>query len=265
MENLASKHREIAEKFIEPLKKDVRVKGIAFLGSIGRNFGDEHSDIDIAVFTNETIDTLHRGEKWIDGWDIEIFQIDINKGYEDWDTAQKEAYQEGILVYDRDGDVKPFLEAALAYSDEDKLKEIVGLLFDLGWHGWSYTPAKYKEWRGYKWSLPHDLWIQRGSVENAFFVLNHCKDLLMDLLFAINRRWTPDFKWKYFKSLQLEWLPENYTETMSSLLILNSVTIEEFEEKAVLFQKLIDACYEKVMDELPSNMYDYLVLELGAY
>jgi hypothetical protein len=189
----------------------------------------------------------------------------MTKGYEDWDTTQKEAYQEGILVYDPDGEVQPFLKGALAYSDEGRLKDMVELFFDLGWHGWSYTPAKNKEWKGYKWSLPHDLWIQRGSTENAFQVLNHCKDLLMDLLFAINRKWTPDFKWKYYKSLNLPWLPEHYRETMATLLLVNSITEEEFEKKAFLFQQLIDACYEKVMDELPSNMYDYLVFELGAY
>ncbi|WP_251551164.1 nucleotidyltransferase domain-containing protein [Neobacillus muris] len=265
MENLAAKHREIAERFIEPLKDDKRIKGIAFLGSIGRNFGDKHSDIDIAVFTNEKIDMLHRGEKWIEGWDIEIFQVDMTEGNEDWDSAQKEAYQEGILVYDPSGEVKPFLEAALAYSDEDRMKEIVELLFDLGWHGWSYTEAKGKEWRGYNWSLPHDLWIQRGSIENAFYILHHCRDLLMDLLYAINRRWTPDFKWKYFKSLQLPWLPEKYAETMASLLLVASITEEEFNQKAALFQTLIDACYEMVMDDLPTDMYDYLVVELGAY
>lgn len=258
------KHRKIAEEYTKAFKADKRVEGICYLGSIARNYADMYSDIDIAIFSEERMLDLRLGEGRFKNFTVEVFNIAMNESYESWDETQKEAYNEGIIAYDKKGDVKRFLDNALKYTNEYKTCKIIEIFFKLGWHGWAYSAYRDKQERGYLWSLPPDLWIRRRRVENAFYIMNMCVDMLIDLIYAINEHWVPDIKWKWIKFSKLSWLPSSW-ENLSKLLVTENINKETFYEKKQIFQLLIDECYEKVVHTLPDDMYNYLIKINRAY
>jgi len=252
--NMLEKYREVADRFIEELKKREDVVGIMHLGGIARNYADEYSDIDIAVFSYDPID-IALGEREVEpGCIIEVFNIAINKGFEDWDEIQKEAYQEGFIAYDPQGAVSEFLKQALVYDAETRIKNMLTKIFKIAWHGWVYTPFRNVYKKGYLWVLPKDLWFLRGCENNAYFVAQTSVNHFLELLFDINRRWTPDYKWRYIRSFKLEWLPKDYKEKMDFLLFA-PWNKETWEKKSAVFQSLLDETIEKVMDELPEDWY----------
>jgi hypothetical protein len=255
--NYTEKHKEVALKFIKNFYEIKSIEGVLLLGGIARNFADEYSDIDIAIFHSnyDGINGIHIGEKIVDGFHLEIFKIDITKNHHYWDEYQKEAFSQGILVYDK-GKTKNFLDNALVYTEKYRLSKIVTLLFKLGWHG-LYNQNYFSD---YTFNIPKDLWVKRKNQINGIFVLNHCVDLFIDLLFAINYRFTPDYKWKYEKSLYLNFLPLDYKINLKKIL-----TINNFEHNLDLLQKMINECYDKICKVLPPNLYSYLLEEVKIY
>lgn len=253
--NVLSRQRKVAERFIAPLKKNPKVLGIAFLGSLARHSGDLHSDIDIAIFSADRLDDLHRGESKMDGWTLDVYNVAINSGWVGWSDPQREAYAECELVHDPRGDVALFLSGALAYSPQLKTTRAVEILLQLGWNGFSYSPAQGRHWKGYLWELPSDLWIQRGSPSNAFYVLRQSFELVVSLLYVINCRWLPDAKWRLLKTNNLSWTPPGWSECQQELLTASTLDEPTFRQKAAILQRTVDLCYERLMPDLPQDMY----------
>jgi hypothetical protein len=92
---------------------------------------------------------LKLGEQPTDeGYGIEIFHINMSDGFENWPPIQKEAYEEGMIVVDKNGKVASFLKNALNFSDQYRVKRALEIIFDIAWHGWIYTPYRNKEIKG---------------------------------------------------------------------------------------------------------------------
>lgn len=265
-ESIILEQKKVADKFIASLIENPDIIGVCYLGSIARRFGTRDSDIDIGVFSYERIPELQLGERIVGDWDVEIFNIVLNEGYKNWSEPQREAYFEGELIYDKKGAVNQFLNAALKYPLDYRLTKMIHILFQLGWHGWSYSPIKGTDWKGYNWGLKNDLWIKRSRLDNAFYILSQSINLAIDLVYAINSRWIPDTKWKFIKSFKLSWIPDSWKECMDYLTTGVGLSSEEvWYEKAKVFQSAIDSCYEKIMDELPDDMYMHLIENTDEY
>lgn len=188
---------------------------------------------------------------------MEIFNIAMNKGYDDWSEIQKEAYDEGFIARDIDGQVADFINKALEYKEDYRLKKMAQLIFDLAWHGWIYTPFVNKNVKGYNWIIPRDIWFQRGDPQNAFYLTQVCLGHYLELLYAVNGRWTPDYKWRYIKSKKLATLPENYVEKMDELLF-DAWNEENWEHKAGIFQSLLDETIGAVKNQFPDDWYSLI-------
>ena len=257
------RNRNISMKIMEELKKIPEVEGVMFLGGVARNFADVDSDIDLAVFSNEKLPNLSVGENFDENnIDIEFWNIKLNESFEEWGQVQKEAYQEGIIVFDRNGKVKDYIDKTLFYSDKTFLLEFGERFFHLAWHGLIYTPYRNKSIRGYHWILPSDLWYKRNNPENGFVILQNCSMIFIELLFVLNRRWIPDFKWIWIKSQKLSTLPNNYYEKMKFILF-SEFNDENWDKKIMLFQELLDETYEMFEQTgiLPNDLYSLVVHE----
>lgn len=248
------KYTSVANKFIEELKKNKDVLGVMHLGGIARGSADEYSDIDISVFSYEPL-KIELGEKEVEpGCIIETFNVAINQGYDDWSSIQKEAYQEGVIAYDTNDTIKDFLDKALFYDEKKRIKDILTLVFEIAWHGWVYKPFQNKKIKGYKWVLPNNLWQMRGFEKNAYYVANQSVNYLIELLYAINKKWVPDYKWRYIKSFNLNYLPKKYEMKINYLLY------EEWNEltwstKDEYFQSMLDEIIGRIEGELPEDWY----------
>lgn len=249
------RNTDISNKVLEDLKKHKDVEGVMFLGGVARGYADVDSDIDIAVFSKKKLTWLSLGENFdADNIDLEFFNIKMEDDNNEWDEACKEAYYEGKIVFDRNGLVKKFIDEKLFYSDEEFQYNYCYHIFHLAWHGFIYTPYRNKNIRGYSWVLPNDLWVRRGPIENGYFVLQKCAGIFMESLFTLNKRWAPDFKWIYRKSLTLPYLPTDYKKKMDFILF-SEFNKENYYKKLQYMQEMLDECFEKVSSLLPENMY----------
>lgn len=248
-------YKRISNDFSIEMQRHEDVEGVMFLGGVARGSADRFSDIDIAVFSLDKLEWLHTGEQETEeGYDLEIFNIAINNGSDDWDEIKREAYQEGIVAYDRNGRVSAFLESALNYSKDYQIKKSAELIFSIAWHGWIYSPFRNENVKGYRWILNEGLWFSRGKECNVYYTTRYCIDLLIELLYAVNSRWTPDYKWRYVRSHDLTWLPANYHEYIDCLLFgeWSGNTWTDQKEK---FQFLLDQTIAHIVPYMPDDWY----------
>lgn len=113
MVDMLLKYKKFSEDFASELILHDDVEGIMFLGGVARNIADEYSDIDIAVFSNGSLDWFSPEDKVLNnGYELDTFHIDMVNGFSDWSEIKKEAYSEGIIYHDRSGKVKEFLGMA---------------------------------------------------------------------------------------------------------------------------------------------------------
>ncbi|MDX9808273.1 MAG: nucleotidyltransferase domain-containing protein [Acholeplasma sp.] len=255
--NMIEAYKKTANKYIEKLQLNPDVVGIMHLGGIARNYADEHSDIDIAVFSKKPLNIKLGEQLTEEGYDLEIFNVVMEESPEHWGSIQKEAYQEGFIVYDVEGQTKMFIDKVLEYNEIFRQKEILRLVFKIAWHGWIYSPFRNQNRQGYNWILPEDLWFQRGKIYNAYYIAQVCIFDFIELLFVINRKWTPDYKWRLIKSLQLDYVPKDYEKNVN-FLIQEAWNENTWSLKRDVFQKMIDEVIEKVIPDLPEDWYGAL-------
>lgn len=256
--DMLEKYKVVAKRYEELLLKREDVIGIMHLGGIARKRADEDSDIDIAVFSYEPLKNIKLGEQFSEeGYDVELFNIVINEGYDYWDPIMKEAYEEGFISTDKTGEVTAFMKKALEYKDDFRIHYLAKLIFKIAWHGWIYTPYRNIDIKGYKWILPSDLWFKRNDPENAYFLANICIQDFIELLFVLNRKWTPDHKWRLIKSRNLPILPSNYNEKINYLLF-EKWDKETWNKKQEIFQSMIDEIIPLIIPDMPEDWYALL-------
>lgn len=256
--DMLQKYKKIADEFANKMWKHPDVEGVMHLGGIARQRADEYSDIDIAVFSNKKLKWLQTGEQETpEGYDLEVFNIAMDFGFENWDEIKKEAYQEGVIAFDRNGKVTEFMQKALEYPDDYRIAMTAELVFAIAWHGWIYSPFRNKTAKNYRWLLTEDLWFLRGDENNAFYTARYCLDKFIELLFVINRRWLPDYKWRYIRSKSLPWLPSGYETTINQLMFgeWSKVT---WESQRKLFQCILDETIEHILDYMPEDWYSLI-------
>ena len=258
MKNFLQEYKKAADRYISTIIDDENVEGIMHLGGIAREYADKYSDIDLAVFSSTPLTNIKLGEQLTpEKYDLEVFNVAMNDGFENWSSIQKEAYQEGYIYIDKHGKVKEFIDKALYMPEDLRIKKILEMIFDMAWHGWVYSPFKNKTEKGYYWCLPNDLWKQRGVIKNAYYVAQVSFEHFIELLFWINRRWLPDFKWRLIKSYKLKNLPTGYREKADYILF------EKWDEstwprKEKYFRQLIDETISAIIPELPDDWYEII-------
>lgn len=256
--DMLNQYQEVADRFISQIAAHPDVEGVMHLGGLARGKADEYSDIDVAVFSEKKLEWLKTGEQETDeGFDLEVFNVKMEDGFDDWDEIAKEAYQEGKIAFDRTGKVQQFIREALFYSDEYRTKRTAELIFAIAWHGWTYTPFKWKTAKNYRWILPEKLWFIRNNPQNAFYTAHYCVDKYLELLYAINKQWIPDYKWRYIRAKQLPWLPSDFSSSID-ILLFGAWTEKTWETKSLLFQKILDEAIEKAIDYMPEDWYSLL-------
>ena len=258
VKNMLDTYKEVAFAYEKEMLKRDDVIGFMQLGGIARNRADSYSDIDIAVFSHKPLTDIKLGEQWVkDGCDLEVFNIAIDEGYEDWGEIKKEAYQEGYISSDKTGEVKAFMEKALYYSDEDFIYNSLDMIFAMAWHGFIYTPYRNKVIHNYYWVLPSNLWHLRGEINNSYYLLRYCAECFLRLLFVVNRRWAPDYKWRYLKSQKLTYLPKDYLKKMDFILFKED-NEDNYPIKSRYLNEMLDEVVSKIEKDLPEDWHSVI-------
>lgn len=264
--NLAKLHRIFADEYIKNLSQKKDVIGIVILGGAARGYADKYSDVDIAIFTNNEKIKLPRGERMFSDHDIDqmIFHLPSWKKV-DWSDAMRQAFEEGVIVYDPKGFIKPLLKKKLALTEKERKIKIVKSIIHLGWHGIKYR--RKIRWGGYNFILPADLWLKRGCIPCAHSILNSCVDIFIQLLYSYNFRFVPDPKWRLYHVYNLPWIPKNFKKKMDVVISSKSTSSTNFMKRVNTLQSMYNETIDRIVKEriLPRNLYSFFLDNTGDY
>ncbi len=205
-------HAAVAETLLGVFTQDPGVELVLGLGSLARGFGDEWSDLDLAVLGRELcLDRLWRGENWLAGLCVDLFLVDLDSSPPgNWDPDRRQAYEESRVLFCRPGFQLKALQKSLKLSSGERRRGIYDALFRIGWLGFEPRAWYMKTHYGYLWSLPPDEWMHRGCTASAHITVDRVVDILFQILFLLNWQHIPDAKWRRFLVPGLEILPGDF-------------------------------------------------------
>jgi len=260
-ENQIEKFRQVAENLVSIIATHEDVIGIIFLGALVREFADETSDLDITVFLRKKdesrrlqIQQLALNEvkrSGIDDLDIMIEPLeDLEK--REWDETEKWDFSKTAkIVFDPQEEVKKLFTEKLKVPKDFWTKRIVVYAECLKWY---CCPPKEK-WvlRRRKQGIPSTIsesWIDKGDLVAAHYCINYGIDLLLKILFALNKEFLPPPKWRLHYSYGLKWRPEDFREVLKETLYTKSFSVKELNRRL----KAIRTLWLKIMLKIKNEI-----------
>jgi predicted nucleotidyltransferase len=261
-QNRITEFRRFAKELTSKISKDKNVVGIVLLGGVVRGFADKFSDLDITVFLDKKDDGLCRKIRNIGSQMAKSHNVDLDlmvhylgdlRKWKMKEEALKWEYSNAKIVLDDKGDVKRVLRGKLRPPKDFWIRRIV-------------VCGEYIKW----YCCPpeegvgtiSESWIERGDLASAHYCLNYSVDLLLRLLFAINREFVPAPKWRIFYSYKLKWLPSDYSELIQEAMITPRLSSGEFNRRLTAIRKIWHGIAAKIEEETgltPKTISKYYV------
>jgi len=246
--NQIEKFRRVAEGLASKIASCEGVTGIVFIGGLVRGFVDKFSDLDIIVFLSRSDAQLRRriyglglNEERRSGIEIDL-EIHLLKSFKKWrwDEVDKWEFSKARIVFDPEGEVKKVFEEKLKLPRDFWVKRVVVCAEYLKWYCCS-PRAEVGTVAG--------SWIERGDLVAAHYCLNYGVDLLVRIVFALNREFLPAPKWRIFYSYGLKWLPENYRRLLGEAMLVKSFSVKEFNRRLEALRELWCGILPKIREE----------------
>ncbi len=223
--NLHKTHLEIAESLSRQISEIGHVAGIVFMGGLARGFADSSSDIDIVVILDrrdgalrDLLERLGRSESARTGLevDLEVHAIQDFVKLERTDWRRRE-YSEAEIIMDRDGTVQRAISEMLAVADDFWTDRIVKDWMYLQWYA---CPKK---------GTPSiaEIWLDRGDPVSAHYCLNYSIELLVELLYALDRQFVPVPKWRLHHLWEITWRPRGFSSALTQLITVKALSGSE--------------------------------------
>jgi predicted nucleotidyltransferase len=246
--NRIERFRRVAEGLASKIASREGVAGIVFIGGLVRGFADKFSDLDITVFLSEgdersrrQIRSMGLDEERRSGIDIDL-EVHFLEDFERWKLG--EAYRWELsraeIVFDRKGEIKKVLGEKLKVRRDFWTKRIA-------------VCGEYLEW--YCCPIREELgtiaeaWVERGDLVAAHHCLNYSVDLLIRLIFALNKEFLPAPKWRLFYSYSLKWLPTDYEELVKEAIIVNDFSVGDLNRRLKTIRKICSGIFPKIEHE----------------
>jgi len=211
--------RPLADDIAREFSHLPEVIGIIFLGGLARQFMDESSDLDITVI----VENDHSKERALGKarevnmrrspeTDVEVYRLGDFE-HLSWSDIERWSYSKSEIVLDREGEVRRVLEGKLAAPQDFWKKRVITMLERLSWYNGVDGESEGMI----------TTWIRRNDPVSGHVCANHALDMLVDLLFALNREYTPPAKWEIAYSRKLEWLPPRYPDLLEEVLTVKNL------------------------------------------
>jgi predicted nucleotidyltransferase len=260
-ENQIKKFRQVAEGFISKIVSFEGVTGIVFIGGLVRGFVDKFSDLDIIVFLSKRdehvrkqISDLGMDEQKRLGIDVDLevhFLEDFKRLR--WDEADKWEFSRAKIVFDPEGEIKKVFGQKLELPKDFWIKRIVVCGEYLKWY---CCPPREEV------GTVAESWIERGDLVAAHYCLNYAADLLVKIIFALNREFLPAPKWRMFYSYSLKWQPMNYKKLIKEAMTMRSFSARDFNRRLKTIREMWHKIVPKIEDETgltPDQISKYYV------
>jgi len=252
-QNRIRKFKKIAKGIASKIATYEGVTGIVFLGGLARGFADRYSDLDIVVFLDERDEHLRRriydlglneeGRSDID-MDLEVHFLEDFKRWR-WDEIDRWEFSEAKIVFDPKGKInKAFREKSMVPKDF--------------WIKRTAVCAEYLKW--YCCPPKEEVgtiagaWIDRGDLLASHYCLNYAIDLLLMVIFALNKEHLPAPKWRIFYSYRLKWLPEGYEGLIKEAMEVRNFSVRDFSRRLKAMRKMWHEILPKIEDQTGLTM-----------
>jgi predicted nucleotidyltransferase len=246
--NLIAKFRQVAGRLVSQISPLEGVAGIIIIGGIVRGFVDEFSDVDVIVFLSRRNDRLLRQIREMGANEQEVSRIDVDleihllsdfakmrfNELDKWDFGKAE------IAYDPHGEVARVLKKKLCVSKNFWKKRVAVYTEYLKWY---CCPLK----KGV--GTIAEAWIKRGDLASAHYCLSYAIELILDLVFALNKEFLPPPKWKLFCSYSLSWLPPDYQGLINEAMTVENLSVDEFKRRMAAIERLWLGIIPKIEEE----------------
>jgi predicted nucleotidyltransferase len=246
--NQLKKFRGVAKRLVPKIASCEGVAGIILIGGLVRGFTDKFSDLDITVFLSRKDARLRRkivnlgsDEAKRSGIDIdlEIHSLEDFKRRK-WNETSRWDFSQAEIAFDPKGEVKGVFEERLKVPKYFWVKRVV-------------VCAEYLEW--YCCPPREDVgtvaeaWIDRGDLVSAHYCLTYSIDLMLKIIFALNKAVLPPQKWRFFYSQTLKWLPLDYVRLLREAMIIKELSTRDFKRRLKALRKMWHHIVPKIKEE----------------
>jgi len=257
-ENQIERFSRVADKFVSEVSSYDGVSGIVLLGGLAREFVDEFSDLDVTVFLDKADKSLESRIRSIaekekrSGIDIDLDIYDITyTPHARWDDMMLWEYSKAKIVFDPKGECKNAIKKKLDVPKDFWTRCISALVEHLSWYC-----CPLEETVG----TIAEAWIKRGDLTSAHYCLNYGVELIVKLLYALNKEFAPAPKWLLFYSHNLAKLPEGFKKDIEESSTVRNLSLEELQRRLMVLRRLwskIEPMIEKEAKLTLSQLHDY--------
>jgi predicted nucleotidyltransferase len=246
--NRIERFRYVAEGLVSRIASCEGIAGIFFIGGLVRRFADKFSDLDITIFLSKRDESLRRqihrmglDEKRRSGIDIDL-EVYFLEDFKRWKLGEAYTWElsRAEIVFDSEGETRKVLDDKLKVPKDFWKKRIVICGEYLKWY---CCPAREEA------GTIAEAWIERGDLLAAHYCLNYSVDLLIRLIFALNKEFLPAPKWRIFYSYSLKWLPLDYKELIKQATIINDSSVKDLNRRLRAIRKMCGEIFPKIEDE----------------
>lgn len=247
-ENRISDFRSVARELTSKISSREGVVGIAFIGGLERGFADKYSDLDVIVLVAGKHEQLRRqlyesssrlASKFGVDIDMEVHDVEDFKR-QAWDENDRWEFSKTKIVFDPDRVVEKVIKKKLKVPKDYWTSRIVEFAEYLTWY---CCPPKQST------GTVAESWISRGDLLSAHYCLSYSVDLLLKVIFALNREHLPVPKWRLFYSCSLKWLPKDYRRLIRDAMKTSEFSVEDLNLRLEAMRKLWQWTLPKIEDE----------------
>lgn len=263
-ENLITEFQSTADRITSAVSTLDGVLGIVLLGGISRGFVDKYSDLDVTIFLEKKNDNLRRSVGQIGHDEQKRTGIDVDlevHPLEDfrrrrWTEVDRWDFAVVKVVFDPTGKVAKMISAKLSVPDEFWVRRVVLCSERMKW----YCCPPGEDARTIAEAA-----VERGDLATAHYCISYGLDLLLGLLFALNKAFLPPPKWRIIYSRDLPWHPTDYENALRQLLEVKNLSRKDLERRLGLIRDLwseISARIVKDMALSPEMISKYYVRKI---
>jgi hypothetical protein len=94
-----------------------------------------------------------------------------------------------------------------------------------------------------------EAWVDRGDMLSAHYCLNYSIDLLIKIVFALNKQYVPPQKWRIHYSYKLKRLPQDYEAFLKEATTIKSFTKRDFRRRLKIVGRMWSEILPMIREE----------------
>jgi len=228
-----------AKEMAKKLSEKEGVLGITLCGGLSRGYTDDLSEIDLIIYLDDEI-----YNEWIIGlgpvpqgdmlWDGKYYDLKFysyqKELLDNWSLVKRWDASYNKILYDPEEKIVDLLKSKDIFRSQEKFQSVSN-----SWQKCIYIGT-----------IVIKQWINRGDPTSANYLLNKAIPGLVELAFIANDEYVPYEKWDLNYSYSLKWLPKDWKNKISKIILVNEISFQEAERRHKILMDLYNECWEKI-------------------